>query len=112
MAAGVKSPEFEIKFKNMNDVNLFNTDNISTSSDKNKDTCLVCVPLLHQFKRNSVFESIFEYVKLCKICHIYLLFRKKYFLQTENGYTFRSYMSLATSARIIYYSDQNLRMAE
>lgn len=54
MAAGVKSPEFEIKFKNMNDVNLFNTDNISTSSDKNKDTCLVCVPLFQVVARSFV----------------------------------------------------------
>ena len=55
LAAGINSLEFEIKFKYINDKNLFNeTDDISSSLDTNKDTCLVCIPLFQVVTRGYI----------------------------------------------------------
>ena len=76
MVAGLDSSEFEIEFKKMNNISLFNDTAISTNTDTNKDIFLVpvdcfqivargCVPFCTYMERADVFEAIFEYVKVC-----------------------------------------------
>lgn len=77
MVAGLDSSEFEIEFKKMNNISLFNDTAIRTNTDTNKDIFLVpvdcfqivargCVPFCTYMETADVFEAIFEYVKVCE----------------------------------------------
>ena len=95
MAAGLDSSEFEIEFKKMNNMSLFNDTAISTNTDTNKDLFLApvdcfqtvargCVPFYTYLERADVFEAMFEYVK---VCEVYIYFDVIYIVYSVENFS-------------------------